>query len=143
MTSQKQSAFTIMEVLIAVVIIGILATLAGPRIMDILRGVKASKTKAGMAALQGGLERYQMDVGKLPKKLDALIEMPKELRGTPREKKWNGPYIKGDDVLYDGWGEEYEYSAPPTRFKKEFKYYEIISYGPNGEESDDDLKVGE
>lgn len=142
MFSNKKSAFTIMEVMIAVFIIGILATLAGPRIMDMLRQVKVSQTKAKLAALQGGLEQYQMDVGKLPPTLNALLEVPPNLPPTQRNK-WRGPYVKGENVLADAWGGEFEYHAPPARYKKEFRYYEIYSFGIDGEESDDDIKGGE
>ena len=131
-----------MEVLIAVFIIGILATLVGPNIVKMLKNVKVNQAKSNMAAIKNGINEYYQEVGSFPKELIDLIEKP-EGKGS---KKWDGPYIKGgEDSLLDPWNEEVIYQRPPERFGKEkgYKYYEIISLGPDGIESDEDISMGE
>lgn len=131
-----------MEVMIAVFIIGILATLVGPNIVKMLQNVKVNQAKSTMAAIKSGINEYYREVGSFPKELNDLIEKPSG-KGS---KKWDGPYVKGDEEVFtDPWNEEIIYNRPAERFGKEkgYKYYELISLGPDGEESDDDIVMGE
>lgn len=144
MVTKRQSAFTIMEVMIAIVIIGILATLVGPQVMKQWKKVKINQTKATMAAIKSGLQEYYTEMGSFPRDLIDLIEEP--AGSGKRTAKWDGPYITGgESSLNDAWGTPLEYFSPPQKYKKEkqFKHYEIISLGPDLEESDDDIVIGE
>ena len=67
--------------------------------------------------------------------LELLWKLPK-----PRGK-WDGPYLTSFPPK-DGWANEIEYDSPPMR-RKELGKYELISFGPDGQESDDDIIVGE
>lgn len=140
MIHNKQEAFTLMEVLIAVVIIGILATLAGPRIIEFKRKMEINASKATLAAIETALHDYRDDMGQFPSQkvggLDALVQRPVG-KGAER---WNGPYLKGKtEVPTDYWNREIEYNLPPNiKHKNKYKYYELISYGPNGEEDESD-----
>jgi len=127
--------FSMMEVMLAVAIIGILAALVGPAIVKKLGQVKLNTTKATMASIKSAIMDYQNDVGHFPTKaekgLQALVHSP---RGAV-SKKWDGPYLEGqDDVPQDAWGFDFEYNAPPVKNKGKFKYFEIISYGEEGED---------
>jgi len=139
----KKDAFTIMEILVVVFIIGLLATLIGPRVVDLLRRGKTTATQATLHSIKGALSEYQMDVGHFPSTrhgLQALVE------NVENHKKWNGSYLAGqEDVPQDSWGFDFIYNRPPEHFKKRFRYFEVISYGPEGEGSpeDDWLFAGE
>ena len=80
---RKRSAFTLIEVMIVVVIIAVLALMAGPRIIKLMGGLKESTTKATISALKGGIERYHQDMGTVPRTLDDLLENP----GGRKEKE--------------------------------------------------------
>lgn len=142
MLFKKSSAFSLIEIMIVVTIIGILATMVGPRIMKAMKEVKATQTKTRLKVLQGALQEYTMDVGRLPLKLDDLLDQPSDAKVA---KRWKGPYVSNEEALEDAWGTPVEYNRPPTRFKKEFRYqdYELISLGKDLEESEDDIHVGE
>lgn len=135
---KKQDGFTLMEVLLAVVIIGVLAALIGPNIMKRIKQMNINATKATMASLQSAIREYKQEVGQFPKTLDDLIEKP----SGKAEKFWDGPYLDKPQIPIDSWKNEYEYNIPPVRFK-DYKYYEIISFGDDGMESENDLHVGD
>jgi len=144
--TQKREAFTLMEVMIAVVIIGIMATFAVPGIMRMLRKVKVNTTTGVMASIETALHDYRDDVGHFPRQkeggLDALVQKPQ----GPGMEKWDGPYLKGKtEMPTDSWNNPFELNLPPNIIKKDkFKYYEIISHGPNGpEDESDDIYMGE
>ncbi len=133
--SKKRDAFTMIEILVVVFIIGILATLVGPRVIRLLTKGNVSATQATLAALKTDLVEYKQDMGHFPTAkeggLDALIDRP-NIKGNER---WDGPYIEGQEsVPLDAWGNEFEYNLPPIRFKNKYKIFEIVSEGPEGEE---------
>lgn len=143
---RKQDAFTLMEVMLAVVVIGILATLALPGIMRMRRRLQKNTTLATMATLETAIRDYQEDIGHFPTRqeggLEAIVTRP---RGKAAEK-WDGPYLKGRTELpQDSWNYDFEYNTGPAiKDKARFKYFEIISTGPNGpDDESDDLSMGE
>ena len=146
-TTQTRQAFTLVEVMIAVAIIGMMAAVVIPNIQKYLAKAKVSSTQTTMAAIKSALLDYQSDMGNFPTKreggLDALIEKP-NVKGSER---WEGPYLEGqDEVPTDAWRNEFEYNTGSDITQKKFKHYEIISHGANGEEGgsgiDKDLFVG-
>lgn len=140
--TKKQGAFTLMEVMIAVVVMGILATLAGPQILKKLATIKLNQTKSTMSAIEAALSDYRQDMGPLPQRLDELVVRPTG-KGSDR---WDGPYIKGaKEIPLDAWNNEFEYNKGQNiKHKDIYKYYEIISYGPTGEEDESDyINIGE
>jgi general secretion pathway protein G len=140
MIVKKQSAFTLMEVMIAVLIIGILATIAGPAVFNQLKKVKVNTTKSILATLKGAINEYNGDVGALPKRLEDLVEQPTDPKIASH---WHGSYLSKTEVPLDGWNHPIEYHTPPVRYKNELKYFELYSYGADGEESTDDIFNGE
>jgi general secretion pathway protein G len=139
--SQKKNAFTLMEVMIAIVIIGILATLAGPAMMRKWKQIEINTTRATMSAIKAALNDYREDIGHFPTKeeggLEALVKKPKNV------KNWNGPsYLEGrDEVPKDKWGQEFDYNKPPKKYGNLYRYYEIISDGP--EDSEEEIHLGQ
>jgi general secretion pathway protein G len=121
----RASGFTLMELLLVLVIIGLLAALVGPTLYQRIKPAKASAVRAQIENFATALDGYYIDVGRYPETQDGL----KVLRSKPDSaEKWNGPYLK-KDIPLDPWGGAYLYRAPGRNGG-----YEIISYGADGRE---------
>lgn len=140
----NRAAFTLIEILLAITIVVTLSAIFGARVFRKGVGANVKLTKVSMQSVQDALLLYQMHMGHYPTAreggLEALINQP-----TPRGE-WDGPYFEGSEPPKDAWRNEYEYNAPPVRYRSKFKYYELISYGANGMEGGDgaeaDIVVG-
>lgn len=103
--------FTFLEIMLVVIIIGLLLSLVGPRIVGRARRAKEEATRIQIAHFKTALGAYEMDVGTFPttsQGLKALVERPSEVS----EDDWNGPYLSENFVPKDPWGEEYIYKSP-------------------------------
>jgi general secretion pathway protein G len=130
---QKQllrRAFTLVEILLVVVIIGILAALVIPKIAG--SGERARVT-AAHADINGGIKsalgQYEVDNGFYPKSLQDLITQP------GNAKNWHGPYFDPPQLPVDPWSNPYVYSYPG---KHNSSSYDLLSVGPDGKEGTDD-----
>jgi len=125
-----RAGFTLMEILIAVMILGLLSALVGPAVMNIYKGQQKKAAKGSIDGFKKGISMYQMHVGALPTTLKDLIKKPKEERAA---KKWEGPYVGEDltEIPEDPWGEKFAYKLTPGGKHP----YELYSYGPNGKGS--------
>lgn len=101
--------FTLIELLVVLVILGLLATLVGPRV---LKHLGESKTKTAVLQIEqlgAALDLYMLETGQYPNSeqgLTALIEKPAGV------DVWNGPYLKKNVIRLDPWGNEYQYRSP-------------------------------
>src|SRR5260221_931858 len=119
------SGFTLMELLLVLVIIGLLAALVGPTLYQRIKPAKESAARAQIENFATALDGYVIDVGRFPSTQEGL----KALRSKPEGvEKWNGPYLK-KELPADPWGNAYVYRAPGRSGG-----YEITSYGPPGPE---------
>jgi general secretion pathway protein G len=122
---QRHSGFTLMELLIVLVIIGLLAALVGPTLYQRIGPARESTARAQIENFATALDSYFVDIGRYPSTQDGL----KALRGKPESAdKWNGPYLK-KELPVDPWGNAYLYRAPGRNGG-----YEIVSYGADGKE---------
>lgn len=120
----KSAGFTLLELLVVVVIIGLLAGLVVPRYFDTLEKSKSKIARAQLDAFEKALEQYRLDVGSLPTNdqgLSALITAPTGV------SNWQGPYLK-KAVPVDPWGHAYVYKLQHTA-----KDADVISYGADGQ----------
>jgi general secretion pathway protein G len=126
--SPIENAFTLVEMLLVVTIIGILAALVIPKIVG--RGEQARQTAAS-ADINGGIKsalgQYEVDNGFFPKSLQDLIAQP------ANAKNWHGPYL--DKMPSDPWGNSYIYYYPGKHTQNG---YDLLSAGPDGKEGTDD-----
>ncbi len=125
---EKTSGFTLLELLVVLIILGLLAALVGPRLIGKVGKAKREIAKSQIALLESALDQYRLDVGRYPtteEGLEALINPPadEELRA-----KWQGPYLKKRKIPKDPWGHPYQYRCPG-----EHGDYDLWSYGADGQ----------
>ncbi|MCD6255270.1 MAG: type II secretion system major pseudopilin GspG [Deltaproteobacteria bacterium] len=128
---RNKKGFTLIELLIVLVIIGLLASLVGPRLFGKIKKAKIKTAEAQINLLGSALDEYFLDVGQYPTTemgLNALIERPEGL------ENWDGPYLKKKVIPKDPWGKDYQYKCPG-----EHGDYDLFSYGPDGQPSSDDI----
>ncbi len=105
----REAGFTLIELLVVLVILGLLAAVAGPRVVGYLGGARSDTASIQLAALEQALDLYRLDVGGYPSTeegLRALLTQPAGADG------WNGPYLDGETVPADPWGNPYVYRMP-------------------------------
>lgn len=120
--------FTLMELLLVLVIIGLLAALVGPTLYQRIKPAKQAAARAQIENFSTALDSYFVDVGRYPTTQEGLAALRAKPEGAD---KWNGPYLK-KDVPNDPWGHPYIYHAPGRSGG-----YEISSYGADGREGGD------
>lgn len=121
---RRQAGFTLLELLIVVIILGLLAALVGPRLFGTLDKAKKQVAKTQIELLSGALDQFRLDVGRYPttdEGLEALVKPPEGM------ERWNGPYLE-KGVPKDPWGHAYVYTSPGEHGK-----YDLISMGLDGE----------
>ena len=107
-TIKNQAGFTLMEMIIVVVIIGLLAGLVAPNLIK-RQGQAESKTARAQIELFGtALDTFRLDVGRYPTSQEGLAALMQKPGGADR---WDGPYLK-KDLPPDPWGKPYVYKSP-------------------------------
>lgn len=120
-----ECGFTLMELLLVLVIIGLLAALVGPTLYQRIKPAKQSAAHAQIQNFATALDSYYIDVGRYPTSQEGL----QALRAKPEAvEKWNGPYLK-KEIPGDPWSNAYIYRSPGRSGG-----YEILSYGADGRE---------
>ena len=129
---KREAAFTIVEILVVVAIIGIMALMVVPRLSGRTEAARRAAAQADIRAnLAVALDLYELDNGAYPtteQGLRGLVSEP-----APAPPNWNGPYLKGG-VPKDPWGNPYIYVYPGRRAGA----YDLASWGGDGAEGGDD-----
>ncbi|HYA27089.1 MAG TPA: type II secretion system major pseudopilin GspG [Thermodesulfovibrionales bacterium] len=128
-----KSGFTLVELLVVMVIIGLLATLVAPGLIKQLGKSQQAAAKSQIASLEQALDKFRLDVGRYPSSQEGL----NSLLTNPGVDSWDGPYVKSS-LLNDPWGRPYHYDFPGVHGE-----YDLYSYGrdgqPGGEKEDKDI----
>jgi len=131
MKKKINKAFTLVELLLVVIIIGILAAMVVPRLTGRSEEARIGVAKADIETnIATALKIYELDNGAFPttdEGLDALVQEP----GSATS--WKGPYLEKNPI--DPWGNPYKYASPGTHRSD----YDLYSLGRDGVESDDDV----
>ncbi len=135
---KNKSGFTLIEIMVVVVILGILATFLVPKIINRPDEARITKVRNDIKAIESALKLYKIDNGFYPtteQGLMALIEEP-DIEPIPRNWK-KGGYLNSEEPPKDAWGNEYIYRSPGS----EERDYEIISYGADGKEGGEGINA--
>ena len=128
-----QKGFSLIELMIVMVILGLIASFVGPNLFKKLGMAKQKTAKTQIEMLMATLDAYRLDIGHYPSQqagLDALVV-------NPGEEKWDGPYLT-KALPNDPWGNPYNYQFPG-----EYGEVDIYSYGadnqPGGDKENEDV----
>lgn len=116
-----QGGMSLLEIIIVMVLIGLVLTLVGSRVLGGADKGKFKLAESQIQTLAGKIESYQLDTGMLPARLDDLVSAPANASG------WLGPYAKPGE-LKDPWGHPIEYRAPG-----EGRPFDLLSLGKDGQ----------
>jgi len=133
MRKRNNSAFTLIELLLVMVILVVLASIVVPKFTGRSEQARLTAAKTDISAIDGALDAFEVDNGRYPSNeegLGALIAPPSGLQN------WHGPYLKRSNVPVDPWGNAYVYRFPGSH---NANGYDLFSNGPDGHEGNDDI----
>lgn len=122
----ERRGFTLLELLVVVVIIGLLVAYVGPKYFGQIGKSETVAARAQIEAFEKALDTFRLDVGRYPSADEGLAALT--MRPDSAGNAWNGPYLK-KGIPPDPWGRPYSYRAPGTRGND----YDIISLGKDGQ----------
>jgi general secretion pathway protein G len=120
----RSAGFTLLELLVVLVIIGLLVGYVAPRYFSQVGKSEAKVARAQLKALEDALDQYRLDVGRYPTTDQGLASLNAQ---PPGEARWQGPYLR-KSVPNDPWGSPYQYRAPG-----EHGEYDLLSLGKDGQ----------
>ena len=116
---RRQGGFTLIEILIVVLIIGLLASFVAPNLIGRYERSKEEIAKAQVEMLSSGVLSFKLDLGRYPTTLDELLKSA--------DPKWRGPYLSKQTLPKDPWDRDYVYKAPG-----EHGAFDLYSLGADG-----------
>lgn len=134
-TRRRTRGFTLIEIMVVVVIIGLLATLVAPMIYDRLEQARVTTTRTNITALMNNLQMYKLDNLRYPTQEQGLAALAAKPQVDPLPANWRQIIKK---VPKDGWDNDFQYANPGTHGE-----VDVFSYGadgqPGGEGDDADI----
>jgi general secretion pathway protein G len=126
-----REGFTLIELLLVLVILTALAAVVVPKFTNRSQQARMTAARTDVASLEVALDAFEVDTGRYPTSgegMSALLQQPADVT------MWSGPYIKRG-IPKDPWGNPYAYKCPGQH---NTTGYDLYSFGPNGQEGDDD-----
>jgi len=129
---QRRSGFTLIEIMVVVIILGVLAATIIPQFIGTTHDAKVSTTKSNIAELESALARFYVHLDRYPTADEGLKVLTDPPAGD--DKKWRGPYI--NLLRPDPWGNPYQYRYPGTRRSTGFDIWSRGADGADGGEGE-------
>lgn len=136
MDRDSMRAFTLIEVLLVLIIIGLLAGFVGGNVGSIFLQSKDAAAKTQLGAIAIALDNYMLSLGQYPTTEDGLTALVINPYSGDKDNTWNGPYFDKIEVPLDPWSRQYIYLYPGTH---NYHKYDLYSLGADGRQSDDDI----
>ena len=127
-----QSAFTLVELLLVLVILGILATVVLPKFAGTTERGRVTAAQTQISTFKTALDAFEVDMGFYPKGKGGLNDLILQPRDAAN---WHGPYLQTDAIPKDPWGNDYIYECPGRHNPSS---YDLMSLGPDGKAGTDD-----
>lgn len=124
--SRGHRGFTLLELVMVLVIIGVILSMVGPRVFNSLSRATGEQAKIKVEQIGSALELYKLDTGRYPTTQEGLGSL---LAAPPGLANWNGPYIRDPKALKDPWSRDFVYRSPGEKGG-----YDLVSLGADGKE---------
>ena len=124
--SSRRGGFTLIELLVVLVILGLLASIVGPRVIKNLGESKSKTALLQIEELSAALDLYRLEVGRYPTEQQGLVALIDRPTGVDQ---WNGPYLRKRVIRQDPWGNDYHYRSPG-----EYGPFDLYSLGADNAE---------
>ncbi|WP_460031314.1 type II secretion system major pseudopilin GspG [Megalodesulfovibrio paquesii] len=124
--SVNRNGFTLMELLIVVVILGLLAGIVGPNLFGKVEKARQATARTQIEQLGAALDSFRLDVGRYPTTEEGLAALNDAPAGT---NNWQGPYLRKKTIPQDPWNRPYQYTSPGQHGG-----YDLVSFGADGRE---------
>ena len=124
--ARANAGFTLLELVMVLVIIGVILAMVGPRVFNSLGRASSERAKVQIEQIGSALELYKLDTGRFPttqEGLNALVSAPSGVAN------WNGPYLRDVKHLKDPWSRDFVYRSPAEKGG-----YDLVSLGSDGKE---------
>jgi general secretion pathway protein G len=131
--SHLRRAFTLIELLLVLVILGVLAAVVVPKLTGRTEDAKIKAARSSIAGIKAALDVFEVDNGRFPSSdegLRVLVDRPNDL------DNWHGPYVDRQQIAGDPWGNVFQYRFPGQHNPDG---YDLYSFGPDGREGNDDI----
>lgn len=125
---KNQRGFTLLEMIVVLVIIGLLAGLVGPSLFRQADRAKVQTAETQVKMIRGALHAHRLDMGRFPSSSEGLQGLMKAPSDTKQAQFWQGPYLDGE-VPMDPWNRDYHYTLQGSSTEG----FSLYSYGADGE----------
>ena len=122
-----RAGFTLLELMVVIIVLGLLAALVGPRILGRVSEAKSATARTQIELLGTALDNYRLDNGEYPTTEQGLAALQEKPTREPIPANWRGPYLQ-KALPNDPWGRPYVYRAPGQD-----EEFDLLSYGKDGQ----------
>jgi len=135
----RQRGFTLIEILVVIIVLGMLAALVGPRILGRVSEAKGATARTQIELLGLALDSYRLDNGSYPTSEQGLAALNEKPAREPLPQNWRGPYLR-KAIPADPWGRPYIYRSPGESNPSAYDLFTLGRDGqPGGTDEDADL----
>jgi general secretion pathway protein G len=125
---KREQGFTLIELVVVIIVLGLLAGLVGPQVVGRVSEAKTTTARTQLDLLGVALDGYRLDTGTYPSTEQGLAALRNRPTREPVPPNWRGPYLR-KEVPLDPWGRSYLYASPPA---KGVSGYELRTLGRDG-----------